>query len=196
VVPIDVFGGVRFTLSMVLSLEMKIYLASVSLIYGFFVLWFLTRSKLVLARKIKTVMKRTQMRATLETGPSVDEDQLKEEAVERIESRFSNIRRLVIPIVTSIYSLLVFIPFLGYVPGTYLSIVVGSIGFTIGIAAKPYVENLISGLIMSYGRSVRIGDTVEIDNQYGTVEDIALTYTVVKVWDWKRYIIPNALVLQ
>jgi small-conductance mechanosensitive channel len=34
-----------------------------------------------------------------------------------------------------------------------------------------------------------------VDEHYGTVEDITMTHTVVKVWDWRRYILPNSVMM-
>jgi hypothetical protein len=50
--------------------------------------------------------------------------------------------------------------------------------------------------ILIYDFSLNIGDTILIDEKYGTVEDINLSYTTVKTWDWKRYVLPNIRMLQ
>jgi len=181
---------------MELSPNLYVYLAVVTLVYLVFMLWFLSSAKVIQARRITSVLKRKNMDSTVGAAPNATDQEMKEQAVERIESRFSNIRRLVIPFAGLLYIVLLVLPFLNYVPATYISILVGAVGVTVGIAAKPFVENIISGLIMSFGKSIRIGDTIEIDGQYSTVEDISMTYTVLKVWDWKRYIIPNGLILQ
>jgi small-conductance mechanosensitive channel len=66
----------------------------------------------------------------------------------------------------------------------------------IGIAARPFLENLISGIVITFSRQFRTGDTVLIDGKdYGTVEDITITHSVIKLWDWKRLIIPNGKML-
>jgi len=33
------------------------------------------------------------------------------------------------------------------------------------------------------------------DKEYGTIEDITPTHTVIKLWDWRRYVVPNANML-
>jgi small-conductance mechanosensitive channel len=67
----------------------------------------------------------------------------------------------------------------------------------VGIAARPLIENFISGIVLSFSRQLRVGDTVLLnDEHYGTVEDINPTHTVVKLWDWRRYVIPNSSMLQ
>jgi len=83
-------------------------------------------------------------------------------------------------------------PFLGAVPATLVSVLAGFAGIILGIAAKPFIENLICGIVLTFSGSIYVGDTVLIDGNYGTIEDITVTHTIVKIWDWRRYVIPNA----
>ena len=87
-------------------------------------------------------------------------------------------------------------PFINSAPAAFISIFAAVLSLIIGIAAKPFIENLFAGLVLSYSKSLNIGDTVLIDEKYGTVEDINLSYTTIKTWDWKRYILPNIKMLQ
>lgn len=127
-------------------------------------------------------------------------DDPNEEAITRglesIETRFNFIRRLIFPLLSLIFGFMIVLPFLSTAPAKYGSFFLGILTVIAGIAAKPLIENLISGLVISMGQPIRIGDTVNIDGHYGTVEEIALTYIVVKIWDWRRYIIPNHKLLQ
>lgn len=50
--------------------------------------------------------------------------------------------------------------------------------------------------MISFFRYIRVGDTVIIDDHYGIIEDIGLTSTILKQWDWNRIIIPNSRMLQ
>ena len=68
----------------------------------------------------------------------------------------------------------------------------GITALIIGFAAKSTMANLISGLSIAIYRPVRIGDTVTIEGEYGTVEDITLRHTIVLTWENKRLVIPNA----
>ena len=68
----------------------------------------------------------------------------------------------------------------------------GITALIIGFAAKSTMANLISGLSLAIYRPVRIGDTVTIENEYGTVEEITLRHTIVITWENKRLIIPNS----
>lgn len=126
---------------------------------------------------------------------SPQRDPLKEVQKTRSKSihfRFSIIRHAL----TLFFILLAFfvtsIPFLDKIPATLLSLLVASTGVIIGIAARPFIENVIAGIVITFSRHLRIGDTIHIDQTYGTIEDISLVYTIIKGWDWRRYVIPNA----
>lgn len=67
----------------------------------------------------------------------------------------------------------------------------GITALVIGFAAKSTLANLISGLSLAIYRPFRIGDSVTIENEYGSIEDITLRHTVVLTWEHKRLIIPN-----
>ncbi len=116
--------------------------------------------------------------------------------LESIERRFVYLRRIIFAVIFMLGLPLIILPFVSQAPTAYISFFVGLCTLIIGIAAKPWVENVIAGIVLSTGYPLRIGDTVIIDEHYGTVEKIALTYTIIKIWDWRRYVIPNNRLLQ
>ena len=59
--------------------------------------------------------------------------------------------------------------------GTLLSL--GIIGIAVSFAAKDIISNLFSGIILIIGKSIKVGDTIEINNQKGIVEIISLRST-------------------
>ncbi|MFW5924832.1 MAG: mechanosensitive ion channel family protein [Myxococcota bacterium] len=121
----------------------------------------------------------------------------KKRGAESIEERFTVHRRLLLPLVMLATATLASLPFLGALPATMVSVVAGAVALVIGVAARPMLENAIAGLMMSMSNVVRVGDTVLIGNDYyGTVEDITMTHTTVKLWDWRRYVTPNSEMLQ
>jgi len=133
--------------------------------------------------------------AKTETPLDKPEIEAKETAVESIEHRFSIIRKVSLFSIVTIWLIALIFPFLNKIPATFISIMVGSSGIILGIASRPFIENMISGIVISFSHPVRIGDTVVIDNNYGNIEDITITHTIVKVWNWRRYIIPNSRML-
>jgi len=68
----------------------------------------------------------------------------------------------------------------------------GITALVVGFAAKSTLANLIAGLSLAVYRPIRIGDKVNIDGEFSTVEDITLRHTIVRTWQQRRLIIPNA----
>jgi len=67
----------------------------------------------------------------------------------------------------------------------------GISGIIVGFAAKSTLGNAIAGVMISFAQPVRIGDDIELRGERGVVEDITLLFTVVRLVDGKRLIIPN-----
>jgi small-conductance mechanosensitive channel len=67
----------------------------------------------------------------------------------------------------------------------------GLSGLIVGFAARGTLGNAIAGLTISITQPVRIGDDVELRGERGIVEDIHFTYTVMRLGDGRRLVIPN-----
>jgi small-conductance mechanosensitive channel len=67
----------------------------------------------------------------------------------------------------------------------------GISGIVVGFAARSTLGNAIAGVMISFAQPVRIGDDIELRGERGVVEDITLLFTVVRLLDGKRLIIPN-----
>lgn len=66
----------------------------------------------------------------------------------------------------------------------------GLAGLAVGAAAQPALKNLIAGIQMAFTEPIRLDDVVIIDGEWGRVEEIRLTYVVVKIWDERRLVVP------
>ena len=66
----------------------------------------------------------------------------------------------------------------------------GVAGIIAGLAARPVLTNLIAGVQMAMTQPIRIDDAVIVENEWGTIEEITSTYVVVRLWDWRRMIVP------
>jgi small-conductance mechanosensitive channel len=58
-------------------------------------------------------------------------------------------------------------------------------------ASQQSLGRIFAGLQIAFTQPIRIGDTVIIDNEQGQVEEITLSYIVVKLWDLRRMIVPS-----
>ncbi|SMF16407.1 mechanosensitive ion channel family protein [Pseudobacteriovorax antillogorgiicola] len=52
------------------------------------------------------------------------------------------------------------------------------------------MENLISGFQIAFTQPIRIDDAVVVENEWGWIEEITLTYVVVRIWDLRRLVLP------
>jgi small-conductance mechanosensitive channel len=129
-------------------------------------------------------------------GPVDDADERHRARSEAaIEQQFTVSQRLVIPGIVALTALGMALPFLSQVPAAALSALLAVLTVVAGITLRPVVENAIAGLVISSSRLISLGDTVMLDDIYGTVEDISPTHTTIKVWDWRRLVIPNSAML-
>ncbi|MFW6366811.1 MAG: mechanosensitive ion channel family protein [Spirochaetota bacterium] len=143
-------------------------------------------------------LKRKKNFTAVKTKAPIDDPEKAAQKIgfESIDTQFTVSRRIIIPFFTLTTLLLCLIPFVDRIPGTLFSLIIGITTVILGIAARPYIENFIAGLLISYSKIVNIGDTILIHNIYGTVEDITPSHTIIKIWDWRRYILPNSKMLQ
>lgn len=67
----------------------------------------------------------------------------------------------------------------------------GIAGVIVGLAAQRIIAAVIAGLQIAITQPIRIDDVVIIENEWGRVEEITLTYVVVNIWDKRRLIVPT-----
>ena len=71
----------------------------------------------------------------------------------------------------------------------------GLAGLTIGFAARDALSNLISGLLIFWDRPFVIGDLVEVEGDYGHVEQITLRSTRIVTVDGRMLAVPNSTII-
>ncbi len=76
--------------------------------------------------------------------------------------------------------------------GTTLLASAGVATLAIGAAAQPALKSLIAGMQIALTEPIRIGDYVVVDGESGRVEDIRLSYVVIRTADERRLIVPTA----
>ena len=115
-----------------------------------------------------------------------------EEKTRRIHTQFVMIRRIFIPLIYFIGTIVVLMQFpaLRRLGTTFLASA-GVAGIVVGMAARSTLANAVAGIMLCFSRPVRVGDTVAIGNEYGTIEEVGLMYTTFKTWDNRRVMIPN-----
>jgi small-conductance mechanosensitive channel len=100
--------------------------------------------------------------------------------------------RDIITYVIYFIALMVILQFFGInLAGTLLS--VGIVGIAVSFAAKDIISNLFSGIILIIGKSIKVGDTIEVDGKKGYVERISLRSTIVVDDVGVKNIVPNSI---
>lgn len=80
--------------------------------------------------------------------------------------------------------------------GVTLMASAGLAGLAVGAAAQPALKNLIAGVQMAFSEPIRLDDVVIVEGEWGRIEDIKLTYVVVRIWDDRRMIVPVSYFLE
>jgi small-conductance mechanosensitive channel len=68
----------------------------------------------------------------------------------------------------------------------------GVVGIVAALAAQTMLSNLFSGMALAFGDQLRLEDVVVIEGEWGRVEEITLSYVVVRIWDERRLVLPSS----
>ena len=75
--------------------------------------------------------------------------------------------------------------------GVTLMASAGLAALAIGAAAQPALKSLIAGIQMALTEPIRIGDMVKVEGTVGRVEEIRMTFVMVRVWDERVLVVPT-----
>lgn len=70
------------------------------------------------------------------------------------------------------------------------------LGLVVGFAARQTLANGIAGILLAITQPIRIGDLVTFEDDTGTVEDMRLSYTFIRMGNGTRLIVPNERLAQ
>ncbi len=109
------------------------------------------------------------------------------------ETTYTVVRRILI-ITIYIIGIAAVISLIPGLPDLMLGMAAGAgiAAIVIGFAAQKVLSNVFSGISIAIFRPFRVGDVVEMGDEYGTIEDITLRHTVIRTWQNKMQIIPNS----
>jgi small-conductance mechanosensitive channel len=66
----------------------------------------------------------------------------------------------------------------------------GVAGIIVGFAAQRSIATLLAGFQIALTQPIRVDDVVIVENEWGRIEEITLTYVVVHIWDQRRLVVP------
>lgn len=66
----------------------------------------------------------------------------------------------------------------------------GVISVIVGFAAQRSLATVLAGVQIAIAQPIRLDDVVVVEGEWGTIEEITLTYVVIKIWDERRMVVP------
>ena len=90
-----------------------------------------------------------------------------------------------------VFSALLVLPPVRAVAGTILASS-AVIALVVGFAAQSTLSNFVAGLFIAFTQPLRLGDAVDVGSASGVVEQIGLTYTVIRAPDGASFFVPNS----
>lgn len=72
----------------------------------------------------------------------------------------------------------------------------GVAGIILGFAAQKMIGNVLAGFQIAIAQPIRIDDVVIVEKEWGWIEEITLTYVVVRIWDKRRLILPTTYFIE
>ena len=72
----------------------------------------------------------------------------------------------------------------------------GVAGIIIGFSAQKLLGNVLAGIQIAIAQPIRLDDVVIVEGEWGWIEQINLTYVVVRIWDKRRLVVPTAYFIE
>ncbi|WP_276168511.1 mechanosensitive ion channel family protein [Zobellia alginiliquefaciens] len=72
----------------------------------------------------------------------------------------------------------------------------GVAGIIIGFSAQKMIGTILAGIQIAIAQPIKLDDVVVVEGEWGRVEEITLTYVVVKIWDKRRLILPTTYFIE
>src|SRR5262249_55117791 len=66
----------------------------------------------------------------------------------------------------------------------------GAASLVVGLALHPMLKNLVAVVQLAITQPIRIDDALFVNDEWGNVEEITSSYVVIRLWDWRRMIVP------
>jgi len=115
----------------------------------------------------------------------------------KVYTQFRVLERIVIFTVILIATAIALMTFEGIKRiGISLFASAGVAGIIIGFAAQKLLGSILAGFQIALTQPIRIDDVVIVEGEWGWIEEITLTYVVVRIWDKRRLIVPTTYFIE
>jgi small-conductance mechanosensitive channel len=110
----------------------------------------------------------------------------------KMRTQLAIVRRLVYVVVAIVVlgSVLLTFPSVQAV-GTSVLASAGVVSVIAGLAAQSTLANVFAGIQLAFSDAIRVDDVVVVQQQWGRIEEITLSYVVVHIWDDRRLVLPS-----
>ncbi len=115
----------------------------------------------------------------------------------QVRTRLVLLRRIVGVTIGCLAIAVVFLQF-EFVRSVGLSLLAsaGVVSVVVGLAAQKSLGTIIGGIQFSIAQPVRVSDQVVVEGEFGAVEEVHLTYVVVRLWDKRCLVVPITYFLE
>ena len=114
------------------------------------------------------------------------------EAARRMRTQVQILRRLTVSVVVVVALGAALLSFPGVrTVGASLLASAGLISVIAALAAQSTLANVFAGVQLAFNDAIRIDDVVIVEEEWGWIEEITLSYVVVRLWDDRRMVLPS-----
>jgi small-conductance mechanosensitive channel len=112
-------------------------------------------------------------------------------AARRVRTQTQLLHRVavVIVVIVTVAIMLMTFPAVRHI-GISLLASAGLAGLIVGMAARSTFASLIAGIQIALTQPIRVDDAVVLENEWGWIEEINMTYVVIRIWDLRRLVVP------
>lgn len=141
----------------------------------------------LVASLVLVAERRTITRFVGDAGEVTDADR----HLRKVRTQITLLRRLVVAVVVvfGLAAILMTFPAFATI-GRTLFASAGLLSVVAGLAAQTSLGAAFAGIQISFSDAIRVGDIVVLENEWGRIEEITLTYVVVHLWDERRLVLP------
>lgn len=109
----------------------------------------------------------------------------------KIRTQVTLLRRIAVAVVILIGTAAALMTFPSFVDlGRTLFASAGVLSVVAGLAAQTSLGAAFAGIQIAFSDAIRVGDVVVLEEEWGRIEEITLTYVVVHLWDERRLVLP------
>ncbi len=80
--------------------------------------------------------------------------------------------------------------------GISLFTTAGVAGIILGFSAQKLIATILAGIQIAIAQPIKLDDVVIVEGEWGRIEEMTLTYVVVRIWDQRRLVLPTTYFIE